>query len=74
MNDVLISSIQVLSSVSRAARSTGESFVSNFKATQYLNSTTELRQKGTKVRHFSAVLARETTPTLVGVPVTPYRQ
>ena len=46
MNDVLVSSIQVLSSVSIARRTTGESFVSSCKAIQHLKSTRELRQSG----------------------------
>ena len=43
---VLVSSIHVLSSVSIARRTTGESFVSNCKAIQHLASTRELRQSG----------------------------
>ena len=58
VNDMLVSAVQVLSSVSNARRTTGESLVSNCKAIQHLNSTTESGKGGYKSTPFSNSTSR----------------
>ena len=50
VNDMLVSIVQVLLSVSKAERTTIKSLVSNCKAIRHLKSTTESGKGGYKVR------------------------